>query len=194
MGQEHYCENMYTTGGDGPDDVRPGSFAEYTVTGANSLYAKPPAISFDAGCQTEPLSGAWKGIINYSELKVGDDVVIIGTGGIGMYCLMAWRRRVRTADRSGRHSDHALETLAIGGNPHSEPKPTTLSPMYEILPAVATAAATRGLRSEPKRPRGRDDLRLLAPPRSPPSARPHDADLTAAGSTTAPNRRSRAAY
>ena len=45
-------------------------------------------MSFDAACQTEPLSGAWKGIVHYSEMRVGDDVVIIGTGGIGMYCLM----------------------------------------------------------------------------------------------------------
>ena len=41
MGQEHYCEHMYTTGGDGPEDVRPGSFAEYMVTGANTLFSKP---------------------------------------------------------------------------------------------------------------------------------------------------------
>ena len=88
MGLANYCENLYTTGGDGPEDVRPGSFAEYTVTGANTLFPKPKGMSFDAACQTEPLSGAWKGVIHFSEMRVGDDVVIIGTGGIGMYCLM----------------------------------------------------------------------------------------------------------
>jgi len=53
MGKEHYCERMYTTGGDGPDDVRPGSFAEYTVTGANSLYgigAPGCAYHHSSGC------------------------------------------------------------------------------------------------------------------------------------------------
>src|ERR1043165_9135798 len=36
LGHTHYCEHAYTTGGDGPTDVRPGSFAEYTVTGAET--------------------------------------------------------------------------------------------------------------------------------------------------------------
>jgi hypothetical protein len=37
---------------------------------------------------TEPLAGAWKGVIQYSQLRIGEDVVVIGTGGIGLLCLM----------------------------------------------------------------------------------------------------------
>ena len=33
-GNPHYCERAFTTGGDGPDDVRPGAFAEYMKTAA----------------------------------------------------------------------------------------------------------------------------------------------------------------
>ncbi len=136
MGMTHYCEHWYTTGGDGPDDVRPGSFAEYVVTGANTLYPKPPEVSFDAACQTEPLSGAWKGVIHLSEMKVGDDVVIIGTGGIGMYCLM-----VAKAAGAGRLiaidvSDFALEIARSLGATHTlNPKKGDVkSAVYEILP------------------------------------------------------------
>src|SRR5436190_516188 len=88
LGQTHYCENAYTTGGDGPKDVWHGSFAEHTLTGANTLFRKPKNISWDAACQAEPISGAWKGVVQYSQISVGDDVVVIGTGAIGMYCLM----------------------------------------------------------------------------------------------------------
>ena len=88
MGNTHYCEHAYTTGGDGPDDVRPGAFAEYMVTGEECIFRKPANVSFDAAALTEPLSGAWKGVILKSEMHVGDDVVIIGTGGIGLLCLM----------------------------------------------------------------------------------------------------------
>lgn len=136
MGLAHYCERPYTTGGDGPNDVRPGSFAEYTVTGANSLFPKPKGISFDAACQTEPLSGAWKGVIHYSEMRVGDDVVIIGTGGIGMYCLM-----VAKAAGAGRLiavdvSDFALETARRLGATHTvNPlRGDAKSAIYDILP------------------------------------------------------------
>jgi threonine dehydrogenase-like Zn-dependent dehydrogenase len=136
MGQEHYCPHWYTTGGDGPEDVRPGSFAEYMVTGANTLYPKPAGVSFDAACQAEPLSGAWKGVIHFSEMRVGDDVVIIGTGGIGMYCLM-----VAKAAGAGRLiavdiSDHALDTARqLGATLALNPKRIDVkSAVYAILP------------------------------------------------------------
>ena len=87
-GNSHYCEHAFTTGGDGPVEVWPGAFAEYMKTKENCLFHKPKGISFDAAALTEPLSGAWKGIIQYSEMRVGDDVVVIGVGGIGLLCLM----------------------------------------------------------------------------------------------------------
>jgi len=88
VGNTHYCEQSFTTGGDGPDQTWPGAFAEYMVTQEKCLFAKPPGVSFDAGALTEPLSGAWKGMIQYSQCRLGDDVVVIGVGSIGMLCLM----------------------------------------------------------------------------------------------------------
>jgi threonine dehydrogenase-like Zn-dependent dehydrogenase len=135
IGLTHYCEHSYTTGGDG-SEVRPGSFAEYTRTGANLVFPKPKELSFDAGCQAEPVSGAWKGIIHYSEMKVGDDVVIIGTGGIGMYCLM-----VAAAAGAGRliavdTSDYALANAKKLGATHTvNPKNVdTRKAVYDIMP------------------------------------------------------------
>ena len=81
-GNTHYCEHAFTTGGDGPKDVWPGAFAEYMLTRENCLFRKPTSLSFDAACLTEPLSGAWKGVIQYSEMKVGDDVVVIARGRV----------------------------------------------------------------------------------------------------------------
>jgi len=91
VGRTHYCERCFTTGGDGPDDVRPGAFAEYMKTSATCLFRKPAGVPFDTAALTEPLSGAWKGMIQYSEMTVGDDVVVIGVGGIGLLCLMVAR-------------------------------------------------------------------------------------------------------
>ena len=135
IGQTHYCEHSYSTGGDGTD-VRPGSFAEYTVTGANVVFAKPKNLSFDVACQGEPVSGAWKGLIHYSEMKVGDDVVVIGTGGIGMYCLM-----VAKAAGAGRLiaidvSEYALNTARALGATHTinPTKVDAKTAVYDILP------------------------------------------------------------
>jgi L-iditol 2-dehydrogenase len=112
-GNTHYCEHAFTTGGDGPADVRPGAFAEYMRTAESCLIAKPKSLSFDAAALTEPLSGAWKGLIQYSELTLGDDVVVIGVGGIGMLCLMVARAagagRLIAVDPSAYAREQALK-------------------------------------------------------------------------------------
>jgi threonine dehydrogenase-like Zn-dependent dehydrogenase len=90
-GNTHYCQHAFTTGGDGPDEVWPGAFAELMRTTESCCFLKPAGVSHDAACLTEPLSGAWKGVIQYSGMQVGEDVVVIGTGGIGLLCLMVAR-------------------------------------------------------------------------------------------------------
>ena len=57
-------------------------------TTASCLFHKPASIGFDAAALTEPLSGAWKGIVQHSQMQVGDVVVVIGVGGIGLLCMM----------------------------------------------------------------------------------------------------------
>jgi L-iditol 2-dehydrogenase len=135
-GNTHYCEHAFTTGGDGPTDVWPGAFAEYMLTRENCLFRKPPAMSFDAACLTEPLSGAWKGVIQHSQMQVGDDVVVIGVGGIGLLCLM-----VAKAAGAGRLiavdiSDFACKNaLALGATHAVNPAAgDAVRQVYEIIP------------------------------------------------------------
>jgi L-iditol 2-dehydrogenase len=136
IGKSHYCEHAFTTGGDGPVDVWPGAFAEYMLTKEICLYHKPASVSFDAAAETEPLSGAWKGVIQYSEMKVGDDVVVIGVGGIGLLCLMVAR-----AAGAGRliavdTSPHALAQALKLGATHAvdATDPDVRKRVYDIIP------------------------------------------------------------
>ncbi len=135
-GRTHYCTHAFTTGGDGPADVRPGAFAEYMKTSAACCLAFPKGVSFDAACLTEPLSGAWKGVVQYSEMQVGDDVVVIGVGGIGLLCLMVARAagagRLIAIDTSEYALAHAKELGATHlVNPNTgDPK----RQVYGIIP------------------------------------------------------------
>jgi len=112
IGNTHYCKNAFVAGGDGPDDVWNGAFAEYMLTREQCLFAKPADLSFDAAALTEPLSGAWKGVIHYSGMRVGDDVIVIGVGSIGMLCLMvaaaAGAGRLIAIDTSAYAREQAL--------------------------------------------------------------------------------------
>lgn len=136
IGKTHCCENAYVIGGDGPNDVRPGSFAEYTLVAANMLYHKPKNIGFDAACRTEPFSSAWKGMIHYSETEVGDDVGVISPGGIGMCCLMV--AKAAGADRliAVDVSDCALSLAKQLGAAHTvNPSQGDIrAAIYDILP------------------------------------------------------------
>ncbi|HUS47648.1 MAG TPA: alcohol dehydrogenase catalytic domain-containing protein [Phycisphaerae bacterium] len=126
-GNTHYCQNAFTTGGDGPDDVRPGGFAEYMLTAAPCLFRKPAGISFEAAAITEPLSGAWKGVCQYSRMRLGDDVVVIGVGGIGLLCMM-----VAKAAGAGR-------LIAIDTSPYARNNAAQLGATHAIDPAEGSA-------------------------------------------------------
>ena len=132
----HYCEHAFTTGGDGPEDVWPGAFAEYMKTKENTLFAKPANLSFDAAAVTEPLSGAWKGVIQYSDMHIGDDVVVIGVGSIGLLCMMvakaAGAGRLIAIDTSEYALSHAIKLGATHViNPAKE---DAKKRVYEIIP------------------------------------------------------------
>jgi L-iditol 2-dehydrogenase len=136
VGNTHYCEHAFTTGGDGPTDVWPGAFAEFMRTKENTLFAKPAGISFDAAAITEPLSGAWKGVIHYSQMQLGDDVVVIGVGSIGLLCMMVARAagagRLIAVDTSGYALKNALE---LGATHVVNPaKGDAKKQVYDILP------------------------------------------------------------
>lgn len=136
VGNTHYCDHGFTTGGDGPPDVRPGAFAEYMKTDAKCLYHKPASIPFDTAALAEPLSGAWKGIVQYSQMSVGDDVVVIGVGGIGLLCLMVARAagagRLVAVDMSHYARDNAM---TLGATHAVDPsKGDAKEQVYDILP------------------------------------------------------------
>jgi threonine dehydrogenase-like Zn-dependent dehydrogenase len=133
----HYCETTFSTGGDGGNRFLPGAYAEYMVTEQNNVFHKPRNLSWKAAAETEPLAGSWKGVIEYSNLRVGESVIVIGTGGIGMLCLM-----VAHAAGAGRliaidTSDFALKNaLRLGATHAINPKDVedVREAVYEILP------------------------------------------------------------
>ncbi len=88
QGLAQYCKNGAVIGGDGMDRIIDGAFAEYVLVPENSLYYKPENISFDAAALTEPLAGSYKGLIEYSQLKIAEDLVIIGAGSMGLLASM----------------------------------------------------------------------------------------------------------
>lgn len=136
MGLLHYCTNGFTTGGDGGKVLLHGGFAEHMVTEQNNAYHKPKCIPWPAAALTEPLSGAWKGVIQYSQMSLGEDVVVIGTGGIGLLCLMVARKAGAGTLIAVDTSEYALKNaLRLGATHGLNPKECNVKEeVYRIIP------------------------------------------------------------
>lgn len=90
-GRQHYCVDGYVIGGDGQPRFYNGAFAELCCVPSASVLPKPQALPFENAALTEPLGGSYKGMIVYSNMTVGEDVVIIGAGSMGCLLLQVAR-------------------------------------------------------------------------------------------------------
>ena len=88
LGLGHYCTNGKVIGGEGQKIVLDGGFAEYLSVPTSVLYKKPENVSFEAAALAEPLAGSYKGLIEYTDLKVGEDIIIIGAGAMGLLVML----------------------------------------------------------------------------------------------------------
>jgi len=84
-GKAHFCTNMKGYG-----TTYPGGFAEYAVVPEKQVYHLPDGLSFEAGSQSETLSCCINGI-DLCRIKAGSNVLVIGTGPIGLMMLQLAR-------------------------------------------------------------------------------------------------------
>lgn len=63
----------------------PGAYAEYVSCRPDMVKKIPSNVSFDAACMTEPTAVSFHAV-NMSNIKIGDDVLIVGGGIIGLMC------------------------------------------------------------------------------------------------------------
>lgn len=81
-GDVQYCPDTWNEAV-GLSLTNSGGFAEYTSCRPDMVRKIPGNVSFDAACMVEPSAVALHAV-NLSNIKVGDDVLIIGGGIIGL--------------------------------------------------------------------------------------------------------------
>ena len=63
-----------------------GAMTKYVSTPARCLHHIPDSLSFEEACLTEPCCVAYNAIVENSNVKPGDRVLVIGPGTIGILC------------------------------------------------------------------------------------------------------------
>jgi len=71
----------------------PGAFAEYIAVPARKCYKLPDNVSFDEATLVEPLSVATHAV-NMTPTRVGDNLLVIGSGVVGLLILQVAKHRV----------------------------------------------------------------------------------------------------
>jgi len=81
-GHSNLCDNAKVLGGAG-EDIYDGGFQEYTIVPEKNLRKISDKVDFEEGAFAEPLGCAVRGI-QKSRLAIGEKVLIIGAGPMGL--------------------------------------------------------------------------------------------------------------
>lgn len=89
-GMVNLAENRKVLGVSCDDYRRDGAFAEYVAVPQHILYRLPGALSFVQAAMVEPLAVSAHAV-NRTPLQLGDSVVVVGTGMIGLLLVQVLR-------------------------------------------------------------------------------------------------------
>ena len=90
-GRNNFCENAISLGGAG-DEIIDGGFQEFSVVPHRNLEKFEESVSFERAAFAEPLACAIRGIKRLN-LNVADDVLLIGTGPMGLLLLQLLKQQ-----------------------------------------------------------------------------------------------------
>jgi len=80
VGNTHYCVRAFTTGGDGPNDIRMGRLRVHVDDTGLHLPEALQRFFRRRSAHRTALRGV-EGVVQYSQMQVGDDVVVIAWAG-----------------------------------------------------------------------------------------------------------------
>lgn len=142
-----HCPNRRVMGILGAD----GSFAEYMAAPVANLHLVPEGISDEEAVFIEPLAAAFE-ILEQVQLGVGDDVLVLGDGKLGLLCARVLRLTGARVSALGKHPEKLaiLKKLGIRTLLLSDWKPR----LYDVV--VEATGSTSGLKLalDAVRPRG----------------------------------------
>lgn len=124
------CDNKRVTGSS-LRGFEQGSMGEYIAVAENQVYSIPADMDYDIAAMIEPLSNAAH-VVNRADVKLGDTVVIVGAGTLGLCMLQcvvaAGASRIVVSDTSSVRLDVAR---SLGAH-------ITVNPTQDDLRAVVS--------------------------------------------------------
>jgi L-iditol 2-dehydrogenase len=114
MGMDRVCEQHYSGSVEYDEGWGPGGFAELKIHPADGLFPIGD-VPAEIGCLAEPLSCALHAA-RISGAEVGNDVVILGAGTMGLMNLIAMKKRGARVIVSEIDADRLAKAKAMGAD------------------------------------------------------------------------------
>jgi 2-desacetyl-2-hydroxyethyl bacteriochlorophyllide A dehydrogenase len=112
-GHEEFCEARSAVG-----TGRDGAFAPFVLVSARQCFPLPPGLDFEIAALTEPMCVGAQAVV-VGEVKLGDIVVVLGAGMIGLaIALMARRAGAAIVVLVGKGDDRRLACASALGFTH----------------------------------------------------------------------------
>ncbi|RMG39587.1 MAG: galactitol-1-phosphate 5-dehydrogenase [Planctomycetota bacterium] len=137
-GRVNLCDNRRVLGVSCGEYRRHGAFAEFVVVPENIVYELPDSLSFDQAALIEAVSVAVHAA-NRTPLELGDTVVVVGSGMIGLLVIQAVRLKGAGRVIAVDLADHKLQTARrLGADVTLNPQTT------DVVQAVRELTEGRG--------------------------------------------------
>ena len=92
-GRENLCENIHSISRDPHKEIAgPGGLGQFLVVTPNEIFKLPESLPFEYGALTEPLACVVNSI-EQGQVELGNDVVVIGAGIMGLLHVMVSKLR-----------------------------------------------------------------------------------------------------
>jgi 2-desacetyl-2-hydroxyethyl bacteriochlorophyllide A dehydrogenase len=160
-GQYHLCPKHILLG-----TFAPGGLAEYVSVPAYTLYPLPDALDFELGALVEPLAVAVHGV-HLVNLAAGERVLVLGSGTIGLFSIIAAKAAGASHVISTYRHDHQGEAAMTAGAsrviPDSEATGLEKEGIDVVIETIGGSAPTLAQALGAVRPGGRISVLGLFP-------------------------------
>ena len=154
-GQPNLCANLRILG-----SMAPGGFAELVAVPLSTLYRLPVGLDLDSAMLAEPLAVGVHAA-HVGEIALGDDVLVLGAGAIGLLAAFAAVRAGAQVTVSAKHPHQAAAARTLGAarvidaTPDGITSHSASAPPDIVVETVGGTAETLDLALRVVRPGGR---------------------------------------
>jgi len=125
----------------------PGGFADFVAAPQETLYPIPDSLDLHLAALTEPTAVAIHAL-RLAELKLGEQVLVLGAGSIGLLCVLAAKKAGAKVAVTARHEHQRSLSTLLGADAVFDPEESQAVAAYSEERGIDLVIETVGGRAD----------------------------------------------